>query len=111
VNEHDPECGRGILARLKFQAEDADDRRESEKHYAAYKSAVADAKRHFGEWDMDDSVAWAIIAVVQAQNDLAQAICNDSRAGGARREIELAMAARIEAIKALQQAIEEDEDD
>jgi hypothetical protein len=35
---------------------------------------VEEAKRHFGQWDMCDPVAWAIVRVVQAQNDFAYAI-------------------------------------
>jgi len=39
-----------------------------------YNFMVEDAKRHFGEWDYCDPVVWAILRVVQAQNDLSHAI-------------------------------------
>jgi hypothetical protein len=32
-----------------------------------YEFMVEDAKRYFGQWDMCDPVAWAILRVVQAQ--------------------------------------------
>ena len=39
-----------------------------------FKFTTEDCKQHFGEWDACDPVSWAILRVVQAQNDLAHAI-------------------------------------
>jgi hypothetical protein len=39
-----------------------------------FQFAVEDAKRDFGQWDMCDPVSWAILRVVEAQNDLAHVI-------------------------------------
>jgi hypothetical protein len=86
----DSESGRGILARLKFQAETADDRGQDE-----------DAKRHFGQWDPYDPVVLALVELVQAQSDLAQAICNEAYYGGAERQVELEIEARLKAAEAI----------
>jgi hypothetical protein len=71
-----------------------------------YDFLVEDAKRHFGEWDWCDPVVWAIVRVVQAQNDLAHAICEDVTHGAPKRMVEAAIAERREAIAALRQALE-----
>jgi hypothetical protein len=72
-----------------------------------YEFMVEDAKRYFGQWDMCDPVAWAILRVVQAQNDLAHAIGVDVD-HGAKRMVEAAIAERREAIDALRQALEQE---
>jgi hypothetical protein len=67
-----------------------------------FKFVVEDAKRYFGQWDIADPVVWAILRVVEAQNDLAQAI--DGRVIGSLDEslLEAAIAERRNAIAALQ---------
>jgi hypothetical protein len=81
---------------------------ELKREIYRYNFVVEDAKRHFGEWDMCDPVAWAIIRVVQAQNDLAHAICEDVTHGAPKRMVEAAIAERREAIDALRQALEQE---
>jgi hypothetical protein len=71
-----------------------------------YNFVVADAKRYFGKWDMCDPVIWAILRVVQAQNDLANAIDQVVSYGVSERMIEFAIAERLEAVDALRQALE-----
>jgi hypothetical protein len=61
-------------------------RREFERECAKYEFTVEDARRHFGEWDMEDPVVWAILRVVQAL-------------------LEAAIDERREAIAALQRAL------
>jgi hypothetical protein len=73
-----------------------------------YDFLVEDAKRYFGEWDMCDPVAWAIVRVVQAQNDLAHAICEEATHGAPKRMVEAAIVERREAIGALRQALEQE---
>jgi hypothetical protein len=69
---------------------------------------VEDARQHFGEWDMCDPVVWAILRVVQAQNDFAHAIEEIENYGEDERMVEAAIAERIKAIAALQKAIEQE---
>jgi hypothetical protein len=80
------------------------DRDELQRQMEHYKFVVADAKRHFGQWDTCDPVVWALIAVVQAQNDLAHAIDQDA-SYGAKQMVEDAISERIKAITALMKAI------
>jgi hypothetical protein len=64
---------------------------------------------HFGQWDALDPVVWAILRVVQAQNDLAHAIKEVIRSGDAPPQmVEDAVAERIKAIAALQEAIKKE---
>ena len=83
---------------------DAELKAEIEK----YKFTVEDAKRHFGLWDMSDPVVWAILRVVQAQNDLANAIDVLCDYGTNPRMVEEAIEERIKAIIGLQTAPEEE---
>jgi hypothetical protein len=71
-----------------------------------YNFVIEDAKRYFGEWDIGDPVSWAIIRVVQAQNDLAHAISEAASYGAPERMVEAAITERREAIAALQRAFE-----
>jgi hypothetical protein len=80
---------------------------ELKQRQKRYDFVVEDAKRHFGEWDVCDPVAWAILRVVQAQNDLAHAIDVDVD-HGAKRLVEAAIAERREAVAALRQALEQE---
>jgi hypothetical protein len=66
-----------------------------------------DAKRYFGQWDMCDPVCWAIIRVVQAQNDFAHAMMQRAEGMG-EGPVEQAITERLAAIDALQEAIEEE---
>jgi hypothetical protein len=77
-------------------------KREAE-HFAF---VVADAKRYFGQWDSCDPVVWAIVRVVQAQNDLTNAIDVDGTYTHSPKAVEAAIAERREAIDALRQALE-----
>lgn len=52
--------------------------------FERFKFLAEDAKRYFGQWDMCDPVCWAIVRVVQAQNDLADAINQDAEIGNKR---------------------------
>jgi hypothetical protein len=74
--------------------------------------AVKDAKEGFGQWDMCDPVVGAILALVRAQTSLAVAIDHyvnyADDIGEAKAGVERAIAARLEAVKALQRAIEEE---
>jgi len=55
---------------------------------------------------MCDPVAWAILRVVQAQNDFAHAVSEVTAYGASERMIEAAIEERREAIRALQLAFE-----
>jgi hypothetical protein len=68
---------------------------------------VEDAKRYFGLWDIEDPVVWAILRVVEAQSALAHAI-DMSMYAVKNTGVEEAIAERIEAIAALQRAIEQE---
>jgi hypothetical protein len=69
---------------------------------------IEDAKRYFGQWDMCDPVCWAILRVVQAQNDFAYAIEQVACYGANERAVEQAIAERLATIAALQKAIEKE---
>jgi len=84
-----------------------DDIRAVQEDCDRFQFEVEDAKRYFGQWDMYDPVVWAILRVVQAQNDLAHAF-DQFAAYGTERMVEQAGAERIVAIAALQKAIEEE---
>jgi hypothetical protein len=73
-----------------------------------YNFAVEDAKRYFGEWDLCDPVVWAILRVVEAQNDLAHAINSKACYGTSKHAVEPAIAERREAITALLKALEKE---
>jgi len=73
-----------------------------------YNFLVEDAKRHFGQWDMCDPVVWAIVRLVQAQNDLANAVCEVVDGNAPERMIEDAITERREAIAALTEAFEQE---
>jgi hypothetical protein len=70
-----------------------------------FQFAVEDAKRDFGQWDMCDPVSWAILRVVEAQNDLAHVIGLVACEGINGRVLEEAIAERIKAIAALQRQL------
>jgi hypothetical protein len=72
--------------------------------FRRFKFLVEDCKRYFGQWDIEDPVVWAILRVVQAQNDLADAINQDSEIGN-KGGVESAIAERRDAIAALQEAL------
>jgi hypothetical protein len=81
---------------------------ELKREIERYEFVLEDAKRYFGEWDMCDPVSWAILRVVQAQNDLADAI--DQCANGlppAERMRKDAIAERRAAIDALLQVFKQ----
>ena len=67
---------------------------------------VEDAKRHFGQWDMCDPVVWAILRLVQAQNDFVHAIDQANTYGVNERVVEAAIKDRRNAIAALQEVLE-----
>ena len=67
---------------------------ELKREIDRYNFTVEDAKRYFGEWDMCDPVVWAILRVVQAQNDLAHAINEVASCGAPERMLEAAIAER-----------------
>lgn len=69
---------------------------------------MEDCKRYFGQWDRYDPVSWAILRVVQAQNDFSHAINLTVNYSADNRLLEEAIAERIKAIAALQRAIEEE---
>jgi antirestriction protein len=81
--------------------------RKLREHEATFKFLIVDCKRHFGQWDSCDPVAWAILRVVQAQNDLSYAIDQDQY-GDSDHVVEAAIAERIAAIAALQDAIKQE---
>jgi hypothetical protein len=73
-----------------------------------YDFLVEDAKRYFGQWDMCDPVVWAIVRVVQAQNDLAHAIEVDVTYTDSPKAVEAPITERREAIDALVKAFEQE---
>ena len=99
-------ASREWLALLSSE-KDIDDLNQMRAEFERFSFVVEDAKRHFGQWDMFDPVVWAILRVVQAQNDLAHAF-DQFAAYGTERMVEQAGAGRIVAIAALQKAIEEE---
>jgi hypothetical protein len=83
--------------------DDGDERHREER----FRLAVADCKRYFGLWDQCDPVVWAILRVVQAQNDLMKAI-ELTAYDMDERVVEYPIAECIKAIAALQKAIEQE---
>jgi hypothetical protein len=73
-----------------------------------YHFVIEDCKRYFGQWDMYDPVSWAILRVVQAQNDFSHAIHLTIWEGVDGRVVEEAIEERIKAIIALQMAIKKE---
>jgi hypothetical protein len=73
-----------------------------------FNSEVEDAKRNFGEWDSCDPVVWTLLRTVQAQNALAHAIAEVACYGEDERILEEAIAERLAAIAALQEAIKQE---
>jgi hypothetical protein len=67
---------------------------------------IEDARRYFGQWDMCDPVVWAILRVVQAQNDFAHAIDQVVAHGVNEGVLEAAIKERRKAIAALQETLE-----
>jgi hypothetical protein len=79
---------------------------EFERAAERFDFVVEDARRYFGQWDMCDPVVWAILRVVQAQNDFAHAIDQVVNYGVNERMVEAAIKERRKAIAALQEALE-----
>jgi hypothetical protein len=73
-----------------------------------FNAEVEDAKRGFGEWDACDPVVWALLRTVQAQSALAHAIEEVACYGEDARILEDAIAERLAAIAALQEAIKQE---
>jgi hypothetical protein len=73
--------------------------------FARFDFTIEETERHFGKWDVADPVVWAILRVVQAQNDFAHAIYAVSDEGAPQRMLEAAITERREAIAALQEAL------
>jgi hypothetical protein len=71
-----------------------------------FEFVVEDVKRYFGQWDMYDPVVWAILRVVEAQNDFAHAIDVAVNLGLDQSQLEAAIEERRKAVAALQKAIE-----
>ena len=69
---------------------------------------VEDAKRHFGQWDMCDPVVWAILRLVQAQNDFVHAIDQANTYGVNERVVEAAIKDRRNSIAALQEVLKQE---
>jgi hypothetical protein len=84
--------------------------RRIEHQNERYAFLIEEALRHFGQWDVFDPVVWAILRVVQAQNDLATAYLATATGAGPERMVDAALAERRAAIEALRQAIIEDEE-
>jgi hypothetical protein len=89
-----------------------DNDRELGLDFARFERAVDGAKEGFGQWDACDPVVWAILALVRAQTNVALAIDHHANYADdldeAKEGVEQAIAARLEAVKALQEAIEEE---
>jgi hypothetical protein len=83
------------------------DDEEIRAQQACFEFEAEDAKRHFGEWDMCDPVCWALLRVVQAQNDLAHAYVQHECFGVSEIVIERALAERRAAIADLQKTFAE----
>jgi hypothetical protein len=81
---------------------------DEQEEFKRFAFVAEDCKRYFGLWDPSDPVSWAILRVVQAQNDLSHAIEINACYRPAERAVEAAIAERLEAITALQHAIEEE---
>jgi hypothetical protein len=82
--------------------------RGAQQEQATFEFVVEDAKRYFGQWDPYDPVVWALLRIVEAQNDFSRAIILHECEGVGAHVLEAAIAERIEAIAALQQAIKEE---
>jgi hypothetical protein len=80
---------------------------EIEQRLKRFAFVIEDCKRYFGQWDAYDPVSWAILRVVQAQNDVSHAFDLLAMYSADDRVLEEAFAERIKAIAALQRAIEE----
>ena len=78
---------------------------EAERDVKLFELLVDYAKRYFGQWDIEDPVVWAILRVVEAQNDLADAIGHVAGEGLDESPVEAAIAERLKAIAELQEAI------
>jgi hypothetical protein len=78
---------------------------EIEQWLKRFEFVIEDCKRYFGQWDAYDPVSWAILRVVQAQNDFSHAMELTACYGVDDCVVEEAIAERIKAIAALQQAI------
>jgi hypothetical protein len=77
------------------------DDEELRQFFDRYNFLAEDAKRFFGQWDACDSFSWKLIRVVQAQNDLANAVCEVGDGNAPNQMIEDAIAERAAAMKAL----------
>ena len=97
---------RHIVAKLKADAKrNGEGIQGDEKNYDF---VIEDCKRYFGQWDICDPVSWAILRVVQAQNDFSHALDLTVSYGADNRVLEEAIAERIKAISALQRAIKKE---
>jgi tetratricopeptide (TPR) repeat protein len=83
-----------------------DELRALKREQERFHFVVEDAKRYFGEWDSCDPVVWAILRVVQAQNDFADAMNQVAAYGVNGRVVEAAIEERRKAIAALREALE-----
>ena len=79
---------------------------ELKREVERFNFVIEDARRYFGQWDMCDPVVWAILRVVQAQNDFAHAIDQVVSYGVNERVVEAAIKERRKAIAALQETLE-----
>jgi hypothetical protein len=87
---------------------DDEDREQVRQWLTRFEFVIEDCKRHFGQWDAYDPVSWAILRVVQAQNDFSYAMEQNVCYGVGDHVVEEAIAERIKAIAELQQAIQEE---
>ena len=83
-----------------------DDEREAMTE--RFEFEVEDCKRYFGQWDEYDPIAWAILRVVAAQNELANAIHMTISYDGKERVFEEAISERREAVTALQKTLDQE---
>jgi ADP-ribosylglycohydrolase len=81
---------------------------ELKREFERFDLEVEKAKHHFGEWDACDEVVWQILRVVQAQTSFARAMEQAVAYGEDQSAVEAAIAERIEAIAALQEAIKQE---
>jgi hypothetical protein len=84
------------------------DNDELRREFERFDLEVEKAKRHFGEWDACDPVVWAILRIAKAQTAFSHAIEEVENYGEDKRMLEEAIAERIEAIAALQEAIKQE---
>ena len=85
-----------------------DELRALQREQEHFHSVVEDVKRDFGQWDMCGPVVWAILRVVQAQNDFADVMDQVANYGVDERMVEAAIEERRKAIAALQEALEDE---